>query len=119
MSLRISSALGVLVLLAGCGSQSPPSPGDDIACAIGTGAEFTDTCTIERVAGTQQIIIHRPDGAFRRLSFDPATGALAPLDGAEPLVIEQGEGVLQFAIGTDRYRIARGAQTTLSPTPAP
>lgn len=115
MSLRISSAALSIALLAGCGEQSPEPAGDDIACAIGQGAEFAEVCTLERVAGTPQIIIHHPDGGFRRLSYDPATGTLAPLDGAEPVVLEEGQGVLQFAIGPDRYRIPR--KPAAAPTP--
>lgn len=120
MSLRTFSALAAFAVLAACGApESPPPPGDDIECAIGTGAAFASVCKMERVAGTQQIIIHHPDGGFRRVTFDPATGALAPLDGADPLMLEQGEGVIQFALGTDRYRIPRGAQTPLASPPAP
>lgn len=120
MSLRISSPLALLSLLAACGApESPPPPGDDIECAIGTGAEFASVCKLERVAGTQQIIIHHPDGGFRRVTVDPATGALAPLDGADPLVLEQGEGVIQFAIGSDRYRIPRKPPAPAPATPAP
>ena len=118
MSVRISGALAPLVLRAGCGdAESPPSPGDDIECAIGTGAEFASVCKLERVAGTQQLIIHHPDGGFRRVTFDVATGALAPLDGADPLVPEQGEGVIQFAIGSDRYRIPREPPAPATPAP--
>lgn len=115
MSLRISSAGLALGLLAGCGAQSPVPEGNSIACAIGTGADFAEVCTLERVAGSGQIVIHHPDGGFRRLSFDPATGALAALDGAEPVVIEEGQGVLQFAVGADRYRIPR--EPAAQPTP--
>lgn len=107
MSLRISSALGLLAFLAACGSESPPPPGDDIECAIGSGADFSAVCTLERVGGTDQIILHHPDGGFRRLRFDPASGTLEVIDGADPVVLEQGEGVLQFAVGPDRYRIPR------------
>lgn len=79
--------------------------GDTIACAIGQGAEFAEVCTLERIAGTSQIVIHHPDGGFRRLSYDPANDTLAPLDGADPAVIEEAQGVLQFAVGQDRYRL--------------
>jgi hypothetical protein len=106
MCLRISSACGLLVLLAACGSESPPPPGDEIDCAIGAGADFSPVCTLETVAGGEQIILHHPDGGFRRLARDPASATLAPLDGAEPLVPEKsGEGVMQFAVAADRYRI--------------
>lgn len=106
MCLRISSALVSLALLAACGSESPPPPGAAIACAIGAGAQFSDACTLEQVAGTQQIVLHHPDGGFRRLARDQAAGTFAPLDGAEPLVPQSGdEGAVQFAIGADRYRI--------------
>lgn len=116
MSLRISSAALALAALAGCGgAQSPEPAGEIIACAIGRGADFAEVCTMERVAGSAQIIVHHPDGGFRRLTFDPATGTLAPLDGADPLVIEEGRGVLQFALGADRYRIPR--EPAAAPTP--
>ncbi len=109
MSLRISSALGLFVLLAACGgAESPPPPGDAVDCAIGAGAEFSPVCTLERVAGTQQFVLHHPDGGFRRLTRDLATGALAPLDGADPLMsAADAPEALQFAIGQDRYRIPR------------
>lgn len=115
MSLRISSAAFTLALLAACGSESPVPEGDKVACAIGVDADFAEVCTLERVAGSTQIVIHHPDGAFRRVSLDPATGALIPLDGAEPLVIEEDAGMLQFAIGSDRYRIPRDASATPAP----
>jgi hypothetical protein len=107
MSLRISSPLALL-LLAGCGAaESPPPPGDKVDCAIGAGADLSPVCTLEQVAGTPDIVIHHPDGGFRRLTRDPATGGLVPLDGAEPLVPAHGAGgKLSFTVGADRYSIA-------------
>lgn len=106
MSLRIFSPL-TLVLLAACGgADSPPPVGETVDCAIGAGSELGSDCTLERVAGTQEIVIHHPDGGFRRFVIDPATGGVAALDGAEPLVPQPGEGdAVQFAIGEDRYSI--------------
>ncbi len=105
MCLRISSA-ALLLALPACGAQSPPPPGEKVDCAIGAGADLSPVCTLEQVAGAQGIVIHHPDGGFRRLSRDLATGALAPLDGAEPLVPQPGEGgALHFTIGADHYRI--------------
>lgn len=108
MSLRISSTLALALALAGCGAEqtSPPPPGDTVECAIGAGAELSAVCTLERVAASGEIIIHHPDGGFRRLGRDAQSGALIPLDGAELLVPEEGgANVLAFAVGTDRYRI--------------
>lgn len=112
MFLRISSAVLALGIVAACGDASPPPEGETIACAIGQGAPFADVCTLERVAGAGAVILHHPDGGFRRLTLDPATGMPTPLDGAETAVIEQADGALQFAIGADRYRIPRGPAAT-------
>ena len=104
MYLRTSSALVAMLALAGCGAESPPPPGVAVECAIGEGGALASDCTLERAG--DEIILHHPDGGFRRLNRDPSTGVLAARDGAEPLVTEAGEpGVAQFRIGADRYRI--------------
>lgn len=119
MCLRISrsTVLPLAVLLAACGSDSdaPPSPtasasaspaGAVMTCAIGAGAALGPGCFVERIAGTSEIILYHPDGGFRRLTRDPATGALATRDGAEAVVLEQGgQDAVQFSIAGDRYRI--------------
>lgn len=106
MSLRIFSPLP-LVLLAACGgAESPPPVGETVDCAIGAASDLGSDCTLERVAGTQEIVIHHPDGGFRRFVTDAATGGLAPMDGADSLVPQTGEGgAVQFAVGEDRYSI--------------
>ena len=108
MCSRTSSALGLLALLAACMDAQSSPPGDEVYCAMGAGADFAPVCTLERVAGGAQFVLHHPDGGFRRLTSDPVTGALAPFDGADPLlsVVDDGQA-LQFAIGQNRYRIAR------------
>lgn len=107
MSMRISSAPALLVLLAACSVAESPSPsGDTVECAIGAGVDLSPDCTLEQVAGTQEIVIHHPDGGFRRFTRDPATGTLVPFDGAELLAVQPGAGgALQFAVGGDRYSI--------------
>ncbi len=106
MFLRTFSALGVGAVLAACGEQSPPPPGEKVECAIGAGTSLAPGCSLERTGDF--IVLHHPDGGFRRLTLDPATGALAPHDGAEPLVLEADAGeALQFVIGADRYRVPR------------
>lgn len=110
MSLRISSALVLSVVLASCGESGPESvaaPGDTIACAIGEGAQFADVCTLERVAQDgSTFLIHGPDGSFRRLMIDSETGDFGAEDGADTLEIVEQDGTLaEFTIAGDRYRI--------------
>jgi hypothetical protein len=70
------------------------------------GAELTPVCTLERVTGSDALVLHHPDGGFRRVSRDPATNALTALDGAEPLVPQPRNGdAVAFTIGADRYRV--------------
>ena len=107
MFLRISSPIGLLVLLVACGgAESPPPPGDTVDCAIGAGAGLSPVCTLETVPGREEIVIHHPDGGFRRITRDRSTGMLASLDGAEPLVMQQSDSdALKFAVGADIYRL--------------
>ena len=104
MSLRISSACCLLGVLAACGGEvSPPPPGDSVDCAIGAGVEMSAVCALERVASGGEIVIHHPDGGFRRFVRDPASGGLALLDGSEPLMVTGGEGgALQVSVGEVR-----------------
>jgi hypothetical protein len=117
MCSRTFSALVWAVLLAGCGAApSPPPPGEAVECAIGAGAEFAAACTLETLPGAKGIVLHHPDGGFRRLARDRASGTLAPQDGAEPLVLQDGgNDVVHFAIGADRYRIPAARLAPASP----
>ncbi|TAD83300.1 MAG: hypothetical protein EAY70_02420 [Sphingomonadales bacterium] len=77
-----------------------------MTCAIGAGAALSPGCYVERVAGSNEFILYHPDGGFRRLIRDSASGNFAARDGAEPLILEQGGAdAVQFSIGADRYRI--------------
>jgi hypothetical protein len=114
MSLRISSLVALIPLIAACGAQSPPPPGDTVDCAIGAGADLEAVCTLEQVAGTDEIVIHHPDGGFRRFARSADGAMLMPLDGAEPLV-PQGEDPLQFSVDEDRYAIAPGLIAPAAP----
>lgn len=103
---RTSSPVALMVLLAACGETSPPPPGEAVECAIGEAAALASDCTLERVSGASDFVIHHPDGGFRRFTRDAATGAIAPQDGAELLVAQPGEGsALAFAVGADRYSV--------------
>ena len=115
-------SLVALVALAGCGQapQGEPPPGETIACALDGAAEFADTCTLERSG--PQLVVHRPDGGFRRFMVEgkgvqPLDGAdaatIAPLDGADAATATPlASGGLEIAIAGDRYRIPADAPRT-------
>lgn len=108
MSLRISSALILAGLVAACGPESQPPEGDEIECAIGSGASYSKVCTLERVSkdGSATFLIHAPDGSFRRLLIDPESGDFGSVDGADELEILSQDGEMaEFSIAEDRYRI--------------
>lgn len=108
MCLRISSALLVAVLLAGCGSVSEDLPGEMVDCAIGAGADFSAVCSVERTEtqGSGTLLVHHPGGGFRRFAYDAANNSIETADGADPVLMEPSEGgYLMFSVGGDQYRI--------------
>ena len=104
-------SLVALVALAGCGQapQGEPPPGETIACALDGATEFADTCTLERSG--PQLVVHRPDGGFRRFMVEGK--GVQPLDGADAATIAPlASGGLEIAIAGDRYRIPADAPRT-------
>lgn len=93
------------LLLAGCGSaaSAPDASAHDasIACALNGAGEWRQVCTIE--LANDEIVIHHPDGGFRRLAIT-ASGFEAA-DGAETLKAKATGDMVEIAIGADRYRI--------------
>ncbi|MEL7219268.1 MAG: hypothetical protein AAGK01_12665 [Pseudomonadota bacterium] len=105
MSLRTSSAVIAVALVAACATESPAPEGDVIDCAIGPGSEYSKVCTLELSNGNE-FLIHSPDGGFRRVILDPAAGEIGAVDGADPLrIIAQNGDLAEFEIGGDRYRV--------------
>jgi hypothetical protein len=107
MFLRISSAGLTLLALAACGPESAPPDGELVECAIGVSAEFAAVCTLEHAIedAREVMIVHHPDGGFRRFAFG-GDGVLA-LDGAGRVEIREpvtGD-VIEFAVENDRYRL--------------
>ncbi|MBA3864508.1 MAG: hypothetical protein C0517_11260 [Erythrobacter sp.] len=101
---RIFSAVA-LILLAACGAESPPPPGVTVDCAIGAGADLSPVCTLELVTGTPDMVIHHPDGGFRR--FRIANGAIVATDGAAAVEVltDISHAHVEIAVDGDRYRI--------------
>lgn len=96
-------------LLAACSSSSQPPPvaaGDEhIACAVGGSARLAEVCSVERseAGGKLTLIVHHPDGAFRRFDVMTDGSGLAVTDGAEPAQTKLVDGKLDVTVGADRY----------------
>ena len=108
MSLRISSAAPLLLLLGACSADVGAAEGEDefIACALGGATEFAHDCAVERSEqdGTLFLVVRHPDGAFRRFEVLPDGRGVAAADGAEPAQVSAIEDGIEVAVGSDRYR---------------
>ena len=102
-------AVVLLLLLASCSAEEPqeaPFAVDDtIECALDGADGFARECGVERIDddGPRTLVIHHPDGGFRRFVItDDGTG-LAAADGADRTQITPRDGAIEVALGGDRY----------------
>lgn len=52
-----------------------------------------------------ELVVHRPDGGFRRFELGKA-GSVAALDGADGVTVSAlADGVTELTIGGDHYRV--------------
>jgi hypothetical protein len=111
MSLRISSGALALLVLAGCGEQSPqPGGGIPMDCATGGAAGLAPVCSVYEQKAMDEdafLVIWRPDGGFRRVRYSAADSRVAVLDGAEQAsgVMREADGSVSFIVDGDRYRL--------------
>lgn len=114
---------GVPLLLTACQSAtSAPSTseaGEGIDCAIGAAAQMTRGCTVERTAsadGDLILVVHHPDGGFRRLMITRDGRGVVAADGASPVTVTPIDGhEIDVAVDQDRYHLP----ATVRGTPAP
>ena len=107
--MRQAAALGVL-LLAACSSDAadvpPPDPDSLIDCALAGATTFARDCAVERSQADSGLVlvVHHPDGGFRRFEVLTDGRGLASADGADKAQIAvHGDGI-EVAVGADRYR---------------
>jgi hypothetical protein len=124
--MRISSAIGLLLMLAACGdgggpSAPAPQPQPDpeqaangIECALPGEDGFSRQCLLDRSADAAGVVLtaRLPDGGFHRLRIGKDGRSLTAADGAEPATVTATpSGDQEVAIGGARYRIPASALT--------
>lgn len=112
---RLHAALAALASLTSClhhgdadsdGAAGGDEPlGEMVSCALDNGSVFSDDCRLERDSGGV-IIIHHPNGAFRRLRISPGGRDVTTADGFAPAITHPAQdGALEVQVGNDRYRL--------------
>jgi hypothetical protein len=77
-----------------------------IDCAIGGAAGFAHDCAVERSAqnGEPVVIVHHPDGGFRRFTVLDGGKSVGAADGAEALAVASNDERVDVSVDGDRYR---------------
>lgn len=123
MSTRISSAIGLLLVLAACQAKIPDKASvakaeagrraiaqaeGRVECMPPGAKAFSYACAIDRTE-TQDglfLTLHHPDGGFRRLLVTYDGRGVAAADGAEVAkVTPLGDDMIEVALGGARYRL--------------
>ena len=122
MSTPISKLLAAALLLstaAGCdgGPGSSQTTGEreaqasnagKVECALEGSERFERTCSTEQIKadGAKLLVIHHPDGGFRRFEILTDGRGLAPADGFDETRISVREGgMIEVSSGDDVYRL--------------
>jgi len=79
-----------------------------IPCAIHGDKAFANGCSVERSTTEEGLVLvlHHPDGGFRRLLVTTDGRGVVAADGSEQASVSVvGPGMIEVAIGEDRYRL--------------
>ena len=79
-----------------------------IECALEGAKAFDRTCTIDEMSGADAtiLVMGKPDVGYRRLQIATDGRGVIAADGSEPAKVAiVGDGVIEVAVGGDRYRL--------------
>lgn len=80
-----------------------------VECALAGSADFSRSCTTERVSGAegQMLVVRHPDGGFRRFKILTDGRGLLPADGIDPdfKIKVLANGMIEVRSGDDTYRL--------------
>ncbi|WP_260582782.1 hypothetical protein [Sphingopyxis sp. PET50] len=82
-----------------------------IECALEGAKLFDRTCTVEEMIGEGGtiLVVGRADVGYRRLQITTDGRGVISADGSEPAAVTIiGEGMIEVAVGGDRYRLPHG-----------
>lgn len=113
LPLRSRLLAATLVLAVGCSENDGSVPdkasvagGEAISCALGGAAELKPVCAVERdrQGDTLFLVVHHPNGGFRRFEVLKDGRGLAVADGADEGQAQVASDALVVAVAGDRYR---------------
>jgi hypothetical protein len=79
-----------------------------VPCALAGAAAFKPICTIEKVVTNDglALVMHHPDGGFRRLIVTTDGRGVVTADGADDAHVSVIDpGTIEVIVGQDRYRL--------------
>lgn len=120
MCFKRLSYIAIFALLASCGDgsssqTSQAAAAERIECALAGAKSFERVCTTETVPGEKgkMLIVHHPDGGFRRFNILTDGRGLAPADGFDETTIDiLGGGKIEVRSGDDIYRLPADIKAT-------
>ncbi len=79
---------------------------EKIACAVGGASNLKEVCSLERVEMHDglRLVVHHPDGGFRRFEVRSDGNGLAPADGADDAQRVAEGHTLDLTVSGDTYR---------------
>ncbi len=84
-----------------------------VPCAPHGTATFDVSCPVERIVSANGLIlvVHHPDGGFRRLQVTTDGRGVVTADGSETALVSViNPGTIEVAVGDDRYRLPATVQ---------
>lgn len=100
------------VLATACSEEQatpPPPPAASeqmLACAIGPGSSFSESCTLQKFEREGETIyrVNHPGGGFRMFTVATDGSGMVPHDGADGAVNALVGDLLEVTVGDERYR---------------
>lgn len=125
MATKLVIVLPLALAAAACSSDNAvperAEGGEHIDCAVAGSAQLKPVCAVERVEaeGRLELVVHHPDGAFRRFTVMTDGSGLVAADGAQAAITRLDGDRLDVTLGADRYVFpARRKPDAREPKPA-